>query len=549
MSTHNKFHPLKNLRYDIPASIVVFLVAVPLCLGIALASGAPLFSGLIAGMLGGIVVGPLSKSSLGVSGPAAGLAVIVFTAIQDLGSFEVFLVAVVLAGILQIILGFAKGGIIAYYFPNSVILGMLAGIGVFIFLKQIPLALGVTAEAVDALSFDSLISGELGSAISLVFSNVSTGAIIITAVSLLILILWESKFIKSKSYLSIVPGPLVAVIAGIILDIVFTGNATLQLRGDQLVQIPISADLGEFVSNFSLPDWSALTNFQVYITAVVITIVASLETLLSVEATDKLDPFKRVTPANRELKAQGVANMISGLIGGLPITQVIVRSSANVQSGGRTKASAVIHGFLILISLITIAGLLNKIPLATLAAILMLVGYKLAKPSLFRRLWSMGQRQFVPFVVTVVGIVFTDLLTGLGMGLVLAAFFILYNNYKFSYQNVKKKEKEGIHHYVIKLAHEVTFLNKATITKTLSNIPNDSVVELDASDTIYMDADVEEVIENFKTNARERGIELTLIGFYRDRIKDLPDHITVIEKENGNDEVSKEVIPPHQNKE
>lgn len=545
MSTQNKFNPLKNFRHDIPASIVVFLVAVPLCLGIALASGAPLFSGLIAGMLGGIVVGSLSKSALGVSGPAAGLAVIVFTAIQDLGSFEIFLVAVVLAGLLQIILGFAKGGIIAYYFPNSVILGMLAGIGVFIFLKQIPLALGVSSKALDKLSFEALMDGELFNALGEVFVNISPGAVIITLAALLILLVWESKWVKNIAALSIVPGPLVAVIAGIIMDILFSGNATLGLRSDQLVQIPVSADMSEFFGNFRFPNWSALSNPEIYITAVVIAVIASLETLLSVEATDKLDPYKRVTPANRELKAQGVANILSGLIGGIPVTQVIVRSSANVQSGGRTKASAIMHGFLILISIIAITVLLNKIPLATLAAILMLVGYKLAKPSLFKQMWSKGSRQFAPFVVTVVGIVFTDLLMGLGMGLALAAFFVLRNNYKFSYQTLKSRQKEGRHHYTIKLAHELTFLNKATIIKTLSDIPDNSVVELDASTTIYVDADVEEVIENFKTNAKERGIELTLIGFYQDRLKDLPEHISIMEKKNSNEEVSKEVINPH----
>ncbi|MFZ6051184.1 SulP family inorganic anion transporter [Halocola ammonii] len=541
MSSDNKFSPFKNFKDDIPASIVVFLVAVPLCLGIALASGAPLFSGLIAGMIGGIVVGALSGSSLGVSGPAAGLAVIVLNAIQDLGAFEIFLVAVVLAGIIQFILGLVRGGIIAYYFPSSVIVGMLAGIGAIIFLKQITLAFGI-ADAESGAVFDE--HGIIGG-IPYLAELIRPAGLIITAVSLGILLLWETKFIKNIKGMKIVPGPLVAVIVGSLLAYYFGMKGGLKLPNELMVQIPESESIDGFFNNFTFPDWSALANTEIYVTAVIIAVVASLETLLCVEATDKIDPHNRVTPTNRELRAQGIGNVVSGLIGGLPITQVIVRSSANIQTGGKTKAAAVIHGFLILGSIIAIPHLLNMIPLATLAAILMVVGFKLARPSVWKKQFANGMRAFVPFVVTVLGIVFTDLLTGLAIGLVVAVIFLLYNNYRVAYALNKQDNGSG-KEFKIKLAQEVTFLNKATILKTLDEIPNDSKVELDMSETQYIDQDVLEVIENFKKSATNRNITLTLVDLYKEREKQAPDHITVTVNDQ-NQKIQKEVIEPGDN--
>ncbi|WKN30843.1 SulP family inorganic anion transporter [Porifericola rhodea] len=520
-SAERNFNPLKNFNKDIPASIVVFLVAMPLCLGIALASGAPLFSGLIAGIVGGIVVGFFSGSPLGVSGPAAGLAVIVLTAIEDLGSYELFLVSVVIAGIIQILMGFAKGGIIAYYFPSSVIMGMLASIGIIIFFKQIPHAFGYDKDYEGDLAFNQSDGENTFSELINMLDFISPGAVIITAISLAILLIWETKAIKNISFMQLVPGPLVAVIAGVILNLTFESIPALKLNSEQLVNVPLAESFDGFIGNFTFPDFSALGNAQIYVTALVIAVVASLETLLCVEATDKLDPYKRVTPTNRELKAQGIGNIISGLIGGLPITQVIVRSSANIQSGGKTKASTIIHGFLILISIILIPNLLNLIPLATLAAILFVVGFKLAKPALFKKMYSQGYGQFIPFMITIIGIVFTDLLIGLCIGLVVSILFIIYNNFRIPYisQSDEKDDKSVIR---LELAQEVTFLNKASILQYLANIPDNSVVEIDASNTHYMHYDVYEIIEDFKINAKERNIQLSVIGLFAPKSQNLP---------------------------
>ena len=530
MNPKNNLNPLKNLKSDIPAGIVVFLVAVPLCLGIALASGAPLYSGLIAGVIGGLVVGAISGSQLGVSGPAAGLAVIVLNAISDLGSFEVFLLAVVFAGLIQLIFGFAKGGIVAYYFPSSVIHGMLAGIGVIIFLKQIPHAFGYDADPEGDFRFFQVDGETTFSAIVHMFDRISPGVVIVSAISLAILILWETKRFKQFTFTKILPGPLAIVIFGIILNKVFAGNSQLAISADHLVKIPVSGSIDEFLSNFTLPDFSAISNSQVYITAIVLAVVASLETLLSVEAIDKLDPYKRITPTNRELKAQGIGNMLSGLIGGLPVTQVIVRSSANVQSGGKTKAATIVHGIFLLTSIILIPKILNMIPLATLAAILLVIGYKLAKPALFRKMYSQGKGQFYPFLITILGIVFTDLLMGIGLGMVVAISIILYNNYKIPYK-MKKENLEGKEKIRIALSEDVTFLNKASILKALSQIPNDTIVEIDASNTHFIHPDVLEIIEDFKINAASRNIEFRAIDLYKGKQKEPLPHFEL--KNNG----------------
>ena len=500
----------KNLKHDLPASLIVFLVAVPLCLGIALASGAPLFSGIIAGIIGGIVVGALSGSQLGVSGPAAGLAVIVLTAIQELGAFEIFLLAVVIGGVFQLLLGYAKAGIIGYYFPSSVIKGMLAGIGVIIILKQIPHAFGYDRDYEGSLSFNQPDGHNTFSELFYMLEAISPGALTITALSMLILILWEQPFMKKIKLFKMIQGPLVVVTLGIVLNLIFQNIPSLALNAEQVVAIPVPESISGFFGQFLFPDFTHITNPAVWITGLTIAVVASLETLLCLDATDKLDPFKRVTPANQELKAQGIGNILSGLIGGLPITQVIVRSSTNIQSGGRTKMSAIFHGVILLVSAMAIPTILNLIPLASLAAILFLVGYKLAKPALFKEMYSVGKSHFVPFMVTILGIVFTDLLTGIGLGLVVAIFYILYNNYKkpFLFESGTHITDGTIR---LELAEDVTFINKANIQRALTQIPNDVNVIIDASKSINIDYDVIEIIEEFKTNAELRGIDVKII--------------------------------------
>lgn len=515
----NSKEMLSNLKYDFPSSIVVFLVAMPLCLGIALASGAPLFSGLIAGIVGGIVVGLLSGSSLGVSGPAAGLAVIVATAIEDLGGFEYFLVAGILAGAIQILMGFAKAGNIAYFFPSSVVHGMLSGIGILIFLKQIPHAVGYDEDPEGDFEFIQPDGQNTFSELINMVDYINTGVIIITATSLFILILWDTKMIKGNKILGAIPGPLLAVLSGIGLNVAFEGNPNLNVSKDHLVNLPSADSTTEFFSNFTFPDFSILNSSEVYITAVFIAVVASLETLLSVEATDKTDPMKRTTPTNRELKAQGVGNIISSFIGGLPLTQVIVRSSANQQSGGRSKMSAIIHGFMILFSIILIPTLLNLIPLGSLAAILFVVGFKLAKPALFKKMFDQGLEQFIPFVVTILGIILTDLLKGIGLGLVVGIIIILRNNFKIPFI-LTKEDLEGGEHFRITLSEDVTFLNKASIQKSLAKIPNDCSVIIDASKTYFIHFDVIEIIEDFKISAENRNIELEVIDLYTHKEKE-----------------------------
>lgn len=519
-SSGDNLSPLKNFKSDFPASIIVFLVAMPLCLGIALASGAPLYAGLISGIIGGIVVGSLSGSPLGVSGPAAGLAVIVLDAITELGSFEIFLVAVVLAGIIQVIMGYAKAGVIAYYFPSSVVYGMLAGIGILIFIKQIPHAVGddLVGEA-DWRFFQSDGENTL-SELWTMLGDLNPGILLISALSLAILILWETPFFKQNKVTKLIQGPLVVVVLGIILNLVFAPNPEWAISAEHLVNIPVAKNASDFLSNFAFPDFSALMNFDIYLTAVIIAVVGSLETLLCTEASDKQDTLKRVTPVNRELKAQGVGNIISGLIGGLPITQVIVRSSVNQQSGGKTKASAVMHGILILISIVTIPNLLNLIPKATLAAILMVVGYKLAKPALFKKMYTQGWSQFIPFVATVLGIFFTNLLIGIGIGMAVAIFIILRNNYKVASRVVLNKDDSNNTIRLV-LSEDVTFLNKASIQGTLALIPNGAHLEIDGSNTFFIHHDVIEIIEDFKINAVSRNITVTTIALDPEKEKEI----------------------------
>jgi MFS superfamily sulfate permease-like transporter len=511
-----KMSLFKHVKNDLPASIVVFFVAVPLCLGIALASGAPLFSGIIAGIVGGIVVGFASGSSLGVSGPAAGLAVIVLTAISTLGgSYQAFLTALVLAGILQLLLGYAKAGFIAYFFPGSVIKGMLTGIGLLIILKQIPHALGWDKDVEGDDAFLQVDGQNTFSEIAKAFDFITPGALLITIVSLAILILWETVLTKKHKLFQILQGPIVVVILGILFNLAFQkGILPFELNNKQIVSIPVPTTIGSFFGQFTFPDFTFITNVEVWKIAFVLAIVASLETLLCVEATDKLDPEKRITPTNRELKAQGLGNIVSGLIGGLPITQVIVRSSANINFGGRTKLSAILHGVFLLISAIFIASLLNLIPLASLAAILLMVGYKLAKPSLFKQMYKLGWEQFVPFLATVIAILATDLLKGITVGILFGIFYTLRHSYRNSHHvqdMVSDENGTSIHHLV--LAEEVSFFNKASLLNTLDTIPGNSKVIIDCTNSKSIAYDVIEIIRDFELNARTKNIKVEKINF------------------------------------
>jgi len=496
----NHLSPFKNLKSDIPASIVVFFVALPLCLGIALASGAPLFSGLIAGIVGGIVVGLLSGSAIGVSGPAAGLAAIVLTSIGTLGGFENFLLAVVLGGVIQVLFGVLKAGVIGYYFPSSVIKGMLTGIGIIIIIKQIPYFFGYDKVLAANASFTEM-------------SNfISPGATLIAFIGLGILILWNTWLSNAHKFFQIIQGPVVAVGIGILYFILTKNNPNWQIESALLVNVPVPGDINSFFGQFSSPDFSQIRNPEIWLTAFTIALVASLETLLCVEATDKLDPRKRVTPTNRELFAQGTGNIISGLIGGLPITQVIVRSSANIQSGGKTKTSAIVHGFLLLLSVLIIPKLLNNIPLSVLASILLVVGYKLAKPKLFISIYKQGWKQFVPFIVTVLGIIFTDLLIGIGLGLAVGVIVVLIKSFQNSHFLHIEDKSNGVRKLKMTLAEEVTFINKGAILKELEAIEKDTNLEIDVRKTRFLDYDIIEILEDFSLKAKNRNIDITLIS-------------------------------------
>lgn len=500
-----KYFLKKNLKRDLPASVVVFLVALPLCLGIALASGAPLFAGILTGIIGGIVVSCISGAQLSVSGPAAGLTVIVLGAIATLGTYQAFLLAVVLAGMIQIALGFIKAGTIANYFPSAVIQGMLAGIGVILILKQLPHALGYDADFVGDESFIQAGKDNTFSAIASALNMISYGAIIISSLSLLIMIYWP-RFKK----VSMIPAPLLVVIVGVVLSLVFK-NTALSLNAEQLVAIPVINSLTEFKNLIVTPDFSQIGSKDVWIVAFTIAIVASLETLLGIEAVDKIDPIKRVTPTNRELVAQGFGNMASGMLGGLPMTSVIVRSSANVNSGARTKMSAFYHGIWLLVSLLFIPGLINLIPLSCLAAILIFTGYKLTRLDLFKKMWAKGRDQFVPFALTLLAVVFTDLLKGVAIGMLIGVFYILRTNLRNAcfYKIETNGDKRLIR---IKLAEEVSFLNKAAIQYMLTHLPAESDVIIDGSNSRFIDQDVLEVIQDFKHHAYTKSIIVQLVN-------------------------------------
>lgn len=503
-----------NLKYDLPAGLVVFLVAVPLCLGIALASGAPLFAGLIAGLVGGIVIGLLSGSDISVSGPAAGLAVIVATAIQSLGSFRVFLLAVAISGVIQIIIGFLRAGVFGHYVPNSVIKGMLAAIGVVIILKQIPHALGRDADYEGDFDFFLTLAGTSNTLFDIVRAiySASPTAVLISAISIVILAGWERPALQRHKFFRLAPAPLFVVIIGVLINEacrVWLTGYYLRAEDGHLVTMPVASGVGDFLGQFTLPDWSAWSNRQVWLTAATLAVVGSIETLLSIEASDKLDPYRRISDTNRELKAQGIGNLLSGLIGGLPVTSVIVRSSANVYAGARTRMSAIVHGLLLLISVVAIPRLLNLIPLACLAAILLLVGYKLTKIGLYQKMYRAGFDQFLPFIITVVAIVFTDLLTGITIGLVVGFFFVIRTNHHSSITLVSQDN-----YYMVRFNKDVSFINKNELKEKLMQIPANAIVIVDGTRATYIDSDIYDVIVDFEQNAKYRNIEVELKHFY-----------------------------------
>lgn len=510
MSTFNKY--ITNFRSDFPAGLVVFLVALPLCLGIAMASGAPLFSGIIAGIVGGIIVGFISNSNVSVSGPAAGLTAIVLSGITSLGTFELFLMAVMCAGFIQLVLGFLKAGSISNYFPNNVIEGMLAGIGIIIILKQIPHAFGYDRDSEGDMAFIEKTGSNTLTSILDTFNYVHWGATLTTLISIIILVVWDK--IPALKKLKILPGALVAVIVGIILNEIFVNTGSpLSLSSEHLVALPVLNSLSEIGSLFVFPDFNGLTRTDVWTIAGTIAIVASIETLLCIEAGDRLDRHKRYTNTNLELKAQGIGNVVSGFLGGLPMTSVVVRTTANINSGNETKLSTIIHGVLLLISVLAIPVLLNKIPLATLAGILILIGFKLANPKHFLHFYHQGKYQFIPFVCTVIAVVFTDLLKGVGIGLIISVIFVLKGNLKKAYQ-MKKERKNDNDVIQIDLAEEVSFLNKAAIKSVLSDMPANSKVIINASKTEYINHDVLELIREFsETRGPEKQINVHLIGF------------------------------------
>jgi MFS superfamily sulfate permease-like transporter len=504
-----------NWRADLTSGLVVFLVALPLCLGVALASGAPLFSGIITGILGGLIVSRLSGSELMVSGPAAGLTAIVLAAITELGSFNVFLSAVVLAGLMQIGLRFARAGIIAYYFPSSVIKGMLAGIGLILILKQIPYALGLGIEVFESTGFLQPDGQTTFSAVFGAVRRVQPGALAISVLSLVILVLWDRPAMRPVKRAA--PAPLVLVLLGVALNALFHAVApALAIPSLGLVSLPVPQNVNDFLGQLAFPDFSQIGTKAVWTVAVTLALVASLETLLSLEATDKLDPYKRTASADRELLAQGIGNTIAGLVGGLPMTGVIVRSAANVDAGGRTRWASFFHGVFLLGAVATIPLLLNLIPLATLAAILLYTGFKLAHPRTLREAYRIGWSYLIPFVVTVAAILLTDLLIGIGVGVVVGTFFILRNNYRtpFFYHRDETADHKTVR---ITLSEDVSFLNKASILRLVNELPDHSVVTIDGTRSEHIDTDVVEILREFEQRAPLKHITLRLVG-----IPDLP---------------------------
>ncbi|MFC7668264.1 SulP family inorganic anion transporter [Hymenobacter humi] len=511
MTTTSAFPKTWDFSYfksDLQGGLVSFLVAVPLCLGIALASGAPLFAGIIAGIVGGLVVGTLSRSAVSISGPEAGLILVVVSSISTLGSFKAVQLAICVAGVMQVLLGVAKAGFISNFFPSSVIKGMLAAIGIILILKQLPHLMGYDGDTVESLALFPWDGGNIVALLEHAVREVNPTAVVIAVASLAVLLAWERPFCKTHRVLSKIPAALVAVLLGVALnELARALNPGWALGGTHLVQLPVPQSAAEWAGLFTLPDFSQLTNPDVYSAAVAIALVASVEALLAVEASDKLDPFQRKTPTNRELKAQGIGNVVSGLLGGLPLTSVVVRSSVSINAGGRTKLAALVHSSFLLLSVVLLPHLLNLIPWAALAAILLITGYKLARVSIFKESYAAGFNEFLPFVVTIVAILLTDLLIGIGIGALVGLFFILRETHKNAHF-FQRYTVKGQEHARISLGEHVSFLNKASILSLLKDIPADSTVEIDGTNSAYIDRDVVSAIENFRETARQRNIEL-----------------------------------------
>jgi carbonic anhydrase/SulP family sulfate permease len=515
---------LRALPHDLSAGVVVFLVALPLCLGIALASGAPLLSGLVAGIVGGLLVAWLSGSHTSVSGPAAGLTAVVAAQIQSLGSFEAFLVAVVLAGAIQIGLGVMKMGALAVFFPSSVIKGLLSAIGIILILKQIPHLFGHDPDWLGDMSFRQVDGANTFTEIFATIFDVHPGATVVGLGSLALLLVWDRTPLKN----SVVPGPLFVVVAGVLMAVGLEQiGGVWQIAGAHLVQVPVTESLSGFAAALPTPDFSALTHPAILTASVTIALVASLETLLNLEAVDKLDPKQRVSPPNRELLAQGVGNMTAGLAGGLPITSVIVRSSVNIGSGAQTRVSCFVHGILLAGLVVAMPGLLNLIPLSCLAAVLMVTGFKLAAPRLFRQMWREGRTQFLPYVGTVAAIVLTDLLVGILIGMAVAVFFILQNNLKRPLRKINERHVGG-EVMRIELAPQLSFLNRASLTQAFQELPPGSHVVLDARNTVYMDPDIMDLIRDFETEiAPAHAIDVSVLGFKEHY--DIDDRVTYVD--------------------
>ncbi|MEO6719272.1 MAG: SulP family inorganic anion transporter [Ferruginibacter sp.] len=496
----------RNAAADIPASVVLFIVALPLCLGIALGSNAPnLFAGLIGGIVGGIVIGCLSGSNLSVSGPAAGLTAIVATAIGKLPAYEAFLLAVVIGGVFQIALGLLKVGFLGDYIPNSVIKGMLAAIGLILILKQLPHLIGYDTNYEGDETFFQNDTNNTFSEIMYALRYFAPMAALIGVVGIAIQLFWDRVLIKKAPLFKFIPAPLVVVLIGILIPLMVGINREFEPGAGHFVNIPIAASLGEFVSFFITPGWSFITNPDVWITGISLALVASSETLVNIEASDKLDPYKRVTDNNRELRAQGIGNIVSGLIGGLPVTSVIVRSAANINAGAKTKLSAILQGVLLLVCTALAPHFLNMIPYASLAAILIYLGYKLAPISLFKEMYAKGWDQFLPFIVTIVAILFTDLLRGIIMGLIAGLYFVLRSNYKSAIFAIN----DGNTH-LLRLKKDVSFLTKPILKRKLEALPANSTVLIDISRTDFIDKDIIDTIIEFEAHAHLKNIAVEI---------------------------------------
>ena len=512
----------KNLLHDLLAGLVVFLVALPLCLGVALASNAPLFSGILAGVIGGIVVGTLSGSHTSVSGPSPGQTAVIVTQISLLGSFEAFLAAIVLAGLIQIVLGIGKLGSIAAFFPSSVIKGLLFAIGIILILKQIPHLFGHEADSLGNETFKQSDLRNTFSELWVTVFDMNAGAAFIGLLSVAILILWDKVQILKKSQ---IPAPIIVIAAGVSLSYFLDSHEKWALAPYHLVQVPVTTSVQDSLSFLTFPDWNILNNSAFYVAGVMIALIASLETLLNLEALDKIDPLKRTSSPNRELMAQGVGNIVAGLVGGIPVTSVIVRSSVNINAGVKTKLSTICHGFLILSSVMFIPGWLNKIPLSTLAAILFITGLKLASPKILMQMWKEGKNQFLPFILTVAAIVLTDLLIGVLIGLGIAIYFILNSNIRRPIKKTLEKHATGDKVLHIELPNQVSFFNRASLEATLKNIAPDSHVLIDATNTDYIDPDILDLIADFQNNEQDtRKIVLSLVGF-KNKYPQLEDRI------------------------